>query len=69
MSNLAEIQEQAAGLSSEERKSLLAYLIHSLPGAPLGPDDDEVKRREEEMESGAVKGLTHEQFLKEVGRG
>ena len=68
MAKLAEVQEQAAELSSEERESLLAYLVHSLPEAPRGPDDDEVKRREEELDSGAVRGLTHEEFLKEVGR-
>ncbi len=68
MASLAEVQEQAAELTGEERESLLAYLIHSLRDAPLGPDDDEVKRREEEMETGAVKGLTHGEFLKQVGR-
>ena len=68
MASLAEVQEKAAELSSEERESLLAYLVHSLSDAVLGPDDNEVKRREEELESGAVKGLTHEEFLKEVGR-
>lgn len=68
MESFAEVQEKAAELSGEERQSLLAYLIHSLPDAPLGPDDDEVKRREEELETGAVTGLTHEEFLKQVGR-
>jgi hypothetical protein len=68
MASLADVQEKAAELSTEERESLIAYLVHSLPDAPLGPDDDEVKRREEELESGAVKGLSHEEFLKQVGR-
>ena len=69
MATLSQVQQQAAELSGEERESLLAYLIHSLPNAPLGPDDEEIKRREKEMDSGAVKGLTHDEFLKQAGRG
>lgn len=68
MADLAQIQEQASELSLEEQESLLAYLIHSLPKAPLGPDDAEVKRREEEFRSGAVSGLTHAEFVKQVDR-
>ena len=33
---------------------LLIYLLHGLDGAPLGPDDMEVNRREAEMDSGKV---------------
>ena len=69
MATLSQVQQQAAELSGEERESLLAYLIHSLPNAPLGPDDEEIKRREKEMDSGAVEGLTHDEFLKQAGRG
>jgi hypothetical protein len=35
---------------------------------PEGADDDEVSRREEEMDSGAVSPISHEEFLAQVGR-
>ena len=69
MTTLAEVQEKAGELTLEERESLLAHLIHSLPYAPLGPDDVEVGRREEEMNSGTVKGISHDELLRQVGRG
>jgi putative addiction module component (TIGR02574 family) len=69
MPTLVDVQRQADTLSSEERVGLIAYLVHSLPGAPLGPDDDELHRREAELDSGKVQPLTHEEFLREVGRG
>lgn len=64
----SEIQRQAAELSREEREGLVAYLLHGLDGAPLGPDDAEVNRREAEMDSGEVEPISHAEFLKQVGR-
>lgn len=69
MAPLVALQKQADELTQEDRESLLAYLIHGLPGAPEGPDDDEVLRRDAELESGAVKAVSHEEFLRQVGRG
>ena len=68
MVTLSEIQKQADELSSEDRAGLLSYLIERLPGAPLGPDDAEVARRFEELESGEVTGLSYEEFLEQVAR-
>ena len=34
----------------------------------LGPDDDEIDRREIEMDSGVVRALNHDEFLSAVGR-
>lgn len=34
---------------------------------PLGPDDEEVLRREAELDSGAVKAISHEEFLARAG--
>jgi len=62
------MQRQADELSPEDREGLLSYLIHRLPGAPDGSDDIEVLRREGEMDSGEVKPLTQDEFLKQVGR-
>ena len=68
MVTLNELQKQADELSSEDRASLLNYLLKALPGAPLGPGDAEVHHREEELESGKVSELSHDEFLKKIGR-
>jgi len=48
MVQLADIQEQAKELSEEDRKGLVAYLLHGMSGLPSGPNDEEVGRREAE---------------------
>jgi len=63
VATLSEIQRQADDLSSEDKESLLSYLLHGLHGAPVGADDTEVRRREEEMDSGRVATLSYEDFL------
>ena len=68
MVTLSELQKQADELSAEEREGLISYLLEQLPGAPLGPDDAEVDRRDQEMDSGTVAGLSHEEFRAQVGR-
>jgi hypothetical protein len=68
MVQLTALQKQTDELSREDRESLLAYLIHNLAGVPEGADDAEVLRREMEMESGTVAALSHEEFLRQVGR-
>jgi len=66
MVKLADVQKEADQLSPEDREGLLAYLIHSLQGAPQGPEDREVTERDSEMESGAVTPLSHEEFIAQV---
>ena len=68
MVQLAELQKQADELSAEDRQGLLAYLLHGLTGAPEGADEEELLRREAEMDSGDVKPLSHREFVREVGR-
>ena len=68
MVTLNELQKQADELSSEDRAGLVHYLVERLPDAPMGPDDDEVARRERDLESGEVSGITHDAFRREVGR-
>jgi len=68
MVQLADIQKQAKELSEEDRRGLVAYLLHSMSGLPSGPDDEEVERREAEMDSGAVAPISHAEFLTQVGR-
>ena len=68
MVQLADIQKQTKELSEEDRKGLVAYLLHGLSGLPSGPDDEEVGRREVEMDSGLVTPISHAEFLSQVGR-
>lgn len=68
MVKLADVQKQVVELSFEEKEGLLAFLIHELSGPVSGADDEEVLRREEEMDSGAVAPISHEEFLQRVGR-
>jgi hypothetical protein len=68
MVQLADIQKQAKELSDEDRKGLVAYLLHGMSDLPSGPDDEEVEKREAEMDSGAVAPISHAEFMAQVGR-
>ena len=68
MVQLVDIQKQAKELSEEDREGLVAFLLHGFTGAPSGPDDEEVGRRDADMDSGAVKPISHAEFLAQVGR-
>lgn len=68
MVRLADIQNQAKQLSEEDRECLVAFLLHGFSGAPSGPDDEEVERRDAEMDSGLVAPISHDDFLAQVGR-
>ncbi len=59
---LVDIQDKADRLSIENRQGLVTHLLDSFSGAPLGPDDDEVERREQEMDSGQVTPISHDEF-------
>lgn len=70
MATLAEIEVLAFELSESDRAKLAAGLLHSLP-AILADDDDgvaEALRRSKEMDLDPSCSLTHEEFLKAVGR-
>ncbi|WAC20547.1 hypothetical protein OVA24_04030 [Luteolibacter sp. SL250] len=68
MATLFEVQKAADELSNEDRAGLVAHLLSSFSSCPLGPDDDEVDRREAELDSGQVTALNHAEFLTAVGR-
>ncbi len=65
MSQIAELRKVATGLSTPE---LAAFLLGTLEQPNHWEDDDEVLRRSEELDSGAVKGLTREEFTRGSGR-
>lgn len=68
MVQLAKLQNQVRELSEEDRKSLVAFLLHGLTDIPAGPNDEEVDRRDAEMDSGGVTPISHAEFLSQVGR-
>ena len=63
MGGLSDLQKQTDELTPEEREALLVYLLHNRAGLPEGPSDEELKIREVEMDSGAVKPLTEKEFI------
>jgi hypothetical protein len=67
MNKVLEIQNQTVDLSIEEKEGLLAFLVNDVSPV-IGADDDEVLRREAEMDSGEVKPISHDEFLAQVGR-
>lgn len=61
---LQEIEQEALGLSEKERADLILRLMGTLaaPGAEI--TDEEVLRRDTEMDNGNVEPITHEEFVR-----
>ena len=69
MPTLTEIKKEADQLSPEDKIILADYLWASIPQPSLDPEEEELNRRDEEMDTGKVEPISYQQFLKEVGRG
>jgi len=63
---LAEIEQEALALPERERASLAAKLLDTLPPPGTDVSDDEVERRERELESGQVTAISHEELVRRV---
>jgi len=63
-----DILDIAARLTGPERAELAERLLCGLEETHYWVDDEEVRRRARELESGAVEGLSHAELLKAVGR-
>lgn len=70
MVTLAEISSLALKLPDSQRAKLAADLLDSLPGVLVDDDDGlaESLRRSEEMDRDPAVCLSHDEFLKAVGR-
>ena len=70
MVTLAEIETLVFKLPESDRAKLAADLLDSLPGVLVEDDEGlaEALRRSEEMDRDPSVCLTHEEFLKAVGR-
>ena len=64
---ISDVRRAASELSEPERAELAAYLLGSLDAVHHWVDDEEVMRRSAELDSGAVKGLTRDEFTQACG--
>jgi hypothetical protein len=65
---IAEIEKEALSLSEQERGHLAAALLETLPLPVIEVTDEEVWRREADMDSGRVQPITHEEFVRGIER-
>jgi len=63
-----QIEEEAMALPERARASLAAKLLDTLVPPGTEVSDEEVERREQELESGQVEAISHEEFLRRVER-
>jgi len=68
MKTLADVLPDVDQLSEEDQAGLAAHLLANLRGAPLGPDDKELARREAEIDAGTAEFITLDELRKAVGR-
>jgi putative addiction module component (TIGR02574 family) len=63
---LQEIEREALALSESEHAALVLSLMDTLSAPGTEITDEEVLRRDAELESGAVAAMTHEEFVQRV---
>lgn len=68
MPNVAELLREASKLDRHDRAELVSSLLEDLDPNPHHVTDDEALRRLEQLKSGAVKGLSEEEFWRACGR-
>jgi len=66
---LEKLAEEAAALNEKDRAALGASLLDTLPPPGLELTDEEVDRRENEMDSGEVQPISHEELVRRVQAG
>ena len=68
MIEVSEIRNAASQLDTSARAELAVFLLGSLEGTHHWVDDDEAIRRRDELDSGAVEGISREEFNRRCGR-
>ena len=63
---LQEIEQEALTLTERERAELVLSLMRTLAAPGKETTDEEAFRRDEEMESGSVEPMRHEEFVRRV---
>jgi len=66
---LEEIERDALALGEGDRAALILSLMETLPAPGSDVGDDEALWRDEEIESGKVTPMSHEEFVRGVGEG
>src|SRR5258707_5540402 len=64
--NLAEIEQEARGLSDADRAALVLALMESLKAPGSDISDQEIAQRDEDLERGKVAPILHEEFVRGV---
>jgi len=62
------IEKEAVVLSPSERASLISTLLNSFKKTDYTVSDEEVIRRDAEMDAGIDSGISHKEFVKSMGR-
>jgi hypothetical protein len=64
--SVADVEQIALKLSEKDRAHLAAVLLESVAADSLTVGDEEVERRERELESGEVSEISYEELVKRV---
>lgn len=63
---LQDIEQEALGLTERERTELVLSLVRTLAARGSEVTDEEVLRRDAELEAGSVEPMLHEEFARRV---
>ena len=63
---LRRIEQEALGLTERERAELVLSLMSTLTAPEANISDEEVVRRDAELETGSVEPMLHEEFIRRV---
>ena len=63
---LLDIEQEALGLSESERAKLVLSLMNTLAAPGTDATDEEVIRRDAELETGSVEPMFHDEFVRRV---
>ena len=63
---LHDIEQEALGLSESERAELVLSLMRTLAAPGADVTDEEVGRRDAELEAGSAEPMLHEEFVRRV---
>jgi hypothetical protein len=67
MKTLTDVLSDVDQLSEEDQAGLAAHLLANFRGAPLGPNDRELARREAEIDAGTAEFITFDELAKQSG--
>jgi hypothetical protein len=65
---IAEVEKEALALLEDERARLAVSLLETLPPPEAELSDDEVLKRDVDLESGRAEEISHQEFIRRVER-